>query len=214
MTARWYPMRPRGSGRSASRIDQSKKKKKKKKGPGVFISDKSPTSKPPFPSKIEIRTGAQRQGSRTRGMMRILERPSLVRALILLIVGLLARGAAALSSERWTDRRRTASSSTTTSRTSTPASCRACRSASASRSTSAAATSCASAWSSRSRASTTTCTDQVARHDLYKEVIDARIIRLTANTAWETYDKRFTDEGLADLAARRETLSPEPSGAS
>lgn len=52
-------------------------------------------------------------------------------------------------------------------------------------------------------------TDQVARHDLYKEVIDAKVIRLTTNTAWETYDQRFRDEGIADLAAKRGTVSPE-----
>lgn len=51
--------------------------------------------------------------------------------------------------------------------------------------------------------------DQVARHDLYKEVIDAKVIRLTTNTAWETYDKRCTDEGLADLARKKGTVSPE-----
>ena len=52
-------------------------------------------------------------------------------------------------------------------------------------------------------------TDQVARHDLYKEVIDANVIRLTTNTAWETYDRRFTDEGLANLARKKGTISPE-----
>ena len=52
-------------------------------------------------------------------------------------------------------------------------------------------------------------TDQVARHDLYQEVIDAKVIRLTSNTAWETYDKRFKEEGLADLARKRGTVSPE-----
>jgi hypothetical protein len=51
-------------------------------------------------------------------------------------------------------------------------------------------------------------TDQVARHDLYKEVIDARVIELTTNTAWEDYDKRFRSEGLADLAAKKGTVSP------
>ena len=50
--------------------------------------------------------------------------------------------------------------------------------------------------------------DQVARHDLYKEVIDAKVIKLTTNTAWETYDQRFKDEGIAELAAKRGTVSP------
>jgi hypothetical protein len=49
--------------------------------------------------------------------------------------------------------------------------------------------------------------DQVARHDLYKEVIDAGIIQLTTNTAWEDYDERFKDEGLADLAKKRGSVS-------
>ena len=46
-------------------------------------------------------------------------------------------------------------------------------------------------------------TDQVARHDLYKELIDKGVITLTTNTAWEDYDKRFKDEGLADLAKKK-----------
>jgi hypothetical protein len=52
-------------------------------------------------------------------------------------------------------------------------------------------------------------TDQVARHDLYKEVIDKGVIQLTTNTAWEDYDKRFQEEGLAELAAKKGSLSPE-----
>src|SRR5262249_52014073 len=51
--------------------------------------------------------------------------------------------------------------------------------------------------------------DQVARHDLFKEVIDAKVIKLTTNTAWETYDQKFKDEGIAELAAKRGTVSPE-----
>ena len=46
-------------------------------------------------------------------------------------------------------------------------------------------------------------TDQVARHDLYKEVIDRGVITLTTNTAWEDYDRRFKDEGLAELAKKK-----------
>jgi hypothetical protein len=52
-------------------------------------------------------------------------------------------------------------------------------------------------------------TDQVAKHDLYKEVIDRKIIELTTNTAWEDYDKRFQDAGLAGLAAKKGSVSPE-----
>jgi hypothetical protein len=48
--------------------------------------------------------------------------------------------------------------------------------------------------------------DQVARHDLYKEVIDRGIIQLTANSAWETYDQRYTAEGFADLAKQKASL--------
>jgi len=40
--------------------------------------------------------------------------------------------------------------------------------------------------------------DQVARHDLYKELIDMQVIQLTANSAWEAYDKSFVAAGLAD----------------
>jgi len=49
--------------------------------------------------------------------------------------------------------------------------------------------------------------DQVARHDLYREVIDAGIVQLTTNTAWEDYDRRFREEGLADLAKKRASVS-------
>jgi hypothetical protein len=51
--------------------------------------------------------------------------------------------------------------------------------------------------------------DQVARHNLYKEVIDKRIIKLTSNRAWEAYHKRFTDEGLENLVQKKSELSPE-----
>jgi hypothetical protein len=50
--------------------------------------------------------------------------------------------------------------------------------------------------------------DQVAKHDLYKEVIDKGVIELTTNTAWEDYDRRFVEAGLADLARQKATLSP------
>ena len=45
--------------------------------------------------------------------------------------------------------------------------------------------------------------DQVARHDLYKEVIDRKIIKLTSNTAWEAYHKKVTDEKLHDLVKKK-----------
>jgi len=51
--------------------------------------------------------------------------------------------------------------------------------------------------------------DQVARHDLYKEVIDKGVIQLTTNTAWEDYDKRFQAEGIAALAQKRGSVSPQ-----
>ncbi len=49
--------------------------------------------------------------------------------------------------------------------------------------------------------------DQVARHDLYQEVIDKGIITLTSNSAWEEYDQRFQAEGLREKAAKRSRLS-------
>jgi len=51
--------------------------------------------------------------------------------------------------------------------------------------------------------------DQVAKHDLYQEVIDEEIIELTSNTTWEDYHRRFEAEGLRELASRKATLSPE-----
>ncbi|MBW2268661.1 MAG: hypothetical protein JRH16_08790 [Deltaproteobacteria bacterium] len=49
--------------------------------------------------------------------------------------------------------------------------------------------------------------DQVARHDLYQEVIDAGVIELTSNTAWEDYHQRFDEKGLHALARRRGSVS-------
>jgi hypothetical protein len=49
--------------------------------------------------------------------------------------------------------------------------------------------------------------DQVAKHDLYQEVIDKGIIVLTSNTAWEDYHQRFEAEGLRELAAKRGKVS-------
>ena len=45
--------------------------------------------------------------------------------------------------------------------------------------------------------------DQVARHSLYSEVIDKKIITLTTNMAWEKYHARFEGEKLDALAAKR-----------
>jgi hypothetical protein len=50
--------------------------------------------------------------------------------------------------------------------------------------------------------------DQATRHGLYKEVIDAKVITLSTNKAWEAYDERFTQEGIADLAGKRASMSP------
>ena len=51
--------------------------------------------------------------------------------------------------------------------------------------------------------------DQVTKHDLYQEVIDAGVIELTANTAWEDYDKKFKEAGLREIAAKKGSVSPE-----
>ncbi|HEJ83459.1 MAG TPA: hypothetical protein ENO25_02725, partial [Desulfobacteraceae bacterium] len=51
--------------------------------------------------------------------------------------------------------------------------------------------------------------DQVARHDLYQELIDKKTITLTSNMAWEAYHERVTQEGLHDLAKKRADLGPE-----
>jgi hypothetical protein len=51
--------------------------------------------------------------------------------------------------------------------------------------------------------------DQLARHDLYQALIDHQIIRLTTNTAWESYHERVEQEGLRDLVKKRSDLSPK-----
>jgi hypothetical protein len=51
--------------------------------------------------------------------------------------------------------------------------------------------------------------DQVARHDLYQELIDKKIITLTSNTAWEAYHEKVAQEKLHDLAKKREAMTPE-----
>ena len=51
--------------------------------------------------------------------------------------------------------------------------------------------------------------DQVARYDLYKEVIDKKIIKLTSNMAWEEFHKKVMKEGLHDLAKKKDSLSSE-----
>ena len=59
--------------------------------------------------------------------------------------------------------------------------------------------------------------DQVARHDLYKELIDKQVITLTTNTAWEAYEQRFAAEGSprspkkkGSVAARRVARAQPP----
>jgi hypothetical protein len=51
--------------------------------------------------------------------------------------------------------------------------------------------------------------DQVARHDLYQEVIDKKVITLTTNKSWENYDAKVQEEKLVDLAARKSELAPD-----
>lgn len=51
--------------------------------------------------------------------------------------------------------------------------------------------------------------DQVARHDLYQEVIDKNIITLTTNSSWEIYDAKVKEEKLADIVAKKASLSDE-----
>ncbi len=51
--------------------------------------------------------------------------------------------------------------------------------------------------------------DQLARHDLYKEVIDKKIITLTTNKSWELYEAKVAEEKLSELAVRKAELSPE-----
>ena len=45
--------------------------------------------------------------------------------------------------------------------------------------------------------------DQVARHDLYKEVIDRKVVALTSNRSWEAYHQKVTDEKLHDLVKKK-----------
>jgi hypothetical protein len=51
--------------------------------------------------------------------------------------------------------------------------------------------------------------DQVAKHDLYQEVIDKGIITLTSNLAWESYQERFEAEGIREKASRKGSLSAD-----
>jgi len=51
--------------------------------------------------------------------------------------------------------------------------------------------------------------DQVARHDLYQELIDKKIITLTSNMAWETYHEKVTQEKLHDLAKKGAAMTPD-----
>ena len=55
--------------------------------------------------------------------------------------------------------------------------------------------------------------DQVARHDLYQEVIEKGVISLTSNSAWEEYDQRFQAEVPTWRAGSNRILSVRhPSG--
>ena len=51
--------------------------------------------------------------------------------------------------------------------------------------------------------------DQVARHTLYKELIDKNVITLTTNTAWEEDHGRFVSEEVEDAANKKGDLSPQ-----
>lgn len=49
--------------------------------------------------------------------------------------------------------------------------------------------------------------DQVARHNLYQELIDKKIIKLTTNEAWENFHSSVLALKLHELANRRSSLS-------
>jgi hypothetical protein len=49
--------------------------------------------------------------------------------------------------------------------------------------------------------------EQVAKHDLYRELIDKGIIELTSNRAWEDYRQRCAEEALHEMAAKQGSLS-------
>ncbi len=51
--------------------------------------------------------------------------------------------------------------------------------------------------------------DQIAKHDLYQELIESGVIELTANKAWEDYDKRFDESGLRAIAAKKGSVSAQ-----
>ena len=51
--------------------------------------------------------------------------------------------------------------------------------------------------------------DQVARHDLFNELIEKNIITLTSNMAWEEYHGKVLEEGLHDLAKKKGVMSKE-----
>ena len=52
-------------------------------------------------------------------------------------------------------------------------------------------------------------TDQVAKHDLYQEVIDRGVITLTSNTAWENYHATFEAKGLREKARLAASLAAD-----
>lgn len=51
--------------------------------------------------------------------------------------------------------------------------------------------------------------DQVARHELFNELIEKNIITLTSNMAWEEYHEKIIKEGLHDLAKKKGSISKE-----
>lgn len=51
--------------------------------------------------------------------------------------------------------------------------------------------------------------DQVARHTLYQEVIEKKVITLTTNKSWEIYDAKIQEQKLADLVGGKSELTPE-----
>jgi hypothetical protein len=52
-------------------------------------------------------------------------------------------------------------------------------------------------------------TDQKAKHDLQKELIDSGVIELTTNTAWEDYEQRYAAAQIDAKAAQRGSLSAQ-----
>jgi len=51
--------------------------------------------------------------------------------------------------------------------------------------------------------------DQVARHDLYQEAIDKKVLTLTTNMAWEDYHQRVNEEKLHERVKKKGDMRPE-----